>query len=156
MAFIAGLMHFGLRVKNYRRTLDFYCDALGFKKMFELTKRDLYETMDQGVGEAKIRGDEDAIWLAYLRIKNEQYLEIFPVPDEEVLPYNEKQSFFHLSLQVDDIVETVKEMRKRGVTVYSLHKDIAEGKPAPREFVPLRGRCGSLIAWIQEPGWQPD
>jgi lactoylglutathione lyase len=148
---ITGLMHLGLRVKNYRKTIEFYCDTLGFEKMFELTKRDLYLTMDQGAKEVKIRGDEDAIWLAYLRIKDEQYLEIFPVPDEEVLPYNEKQSFFHLSLQVDNIVETVRELRKRGVTVYSLHKDIAEGQPVPKEFVPLRGKCGSLIAWIHDP-----
>jgi catechol 2,3-dioxygenase-like lactoylglutathione lyase family enzyme len=148
---ISGLMHLGLRVKNYRKTLAFYCDALGFEKMFELTKKDLYQTMDQGSGEVKIRGDEDAIWLAYLRIKDEQYLEIFPVPDEEVLPYNEKQSFFHLSLQVDDIVEKVRALQELGVTVYGLHKAIEEGKPVPPEFVPLRGKCGSLIAWIHDP-----
>jgi lactoylglutathione lyase len=148
---ISGLMHLGLRVKDYQKTLAFYCDALGFEKMFELTKRDLYLTMDQGVKEVKIRGDEDAIWLAYLRIKEEQYLEIFPVPDEEVLPYNEKQSFFHLSLQVDNMVEKVKELRKQGIIVYGLHKDISEGKAVPQKFVPIRGKCGSLIAWIHDP-----
>jgi catechol 2,3-dioxygenase-like lactoylglutathione lyase family enzyme len=147
---IRGLMHLGLRVKNYEKSLSFYCDGLGFKKMFEFTKRDYYEMLSEG-GDVADRRDENSIWLTYLRITDGQYLELFPVPDEEVNKYEERQSFFHYSLQVDNIVEAVKRLRAHGIKVYSLHKDIAEGKQAPQKFVPLKGKCNSLIAWINDP-----
>ena len=38
---VCGLMHLSLRVKNYERSLDFYCNGLGLEKMFEYTKQDL-------------------------------------------------------------------------------------------------------------------
>ncbi len=149
---IKNLMHIGLRVKNYEKSLEFYCGALGFEKMFEFTKKDFYEMLGkEGETQKPSEVDNDAIWLAYLRIKNEQYIELFPVPKEEVSEYRENQSFFHFSLQVDDIVEAVRKLRENGVAVYCLHNDIYENKPAPPVFVPLRGKCGLLIAWTQDP-----
>lgn len=147
---ISGLMHLSLRVKDYQKSLDFYCRGLDFKKMFEYTRRDLYE-LDPSQATKKSRGDENDIWLAYLSIKQGQYLEIFPVPGEKVAKYNEKQSFFHFSLQVADVKKTVATLRKRGIKIYKFASDIPGKKAIRGRFVPLRGKCGSLIAWACDP-----
>jgi catechol 2,3-dioxygenase-like lactoylglutathione lyase family enzyme len=145
---IDHLMHLSFRIKNYERSLKFYCEGLGLEKMFSFTKKDFYEM----TGETPQRGENlDAIWLTYLKIADGQYLELFPVPDEEVNKYDKEQSFFHFSLQVDDVVEAVKRLEANGITVYRLHKDILENKPVRGKFIPLKGGCNSLIAWIKDP-----
>lgn len=146
-------MHIGLRVKDYRASLRFYNEILGFELMFELTKRDLNETLAKSGAEtlSLTPEEEKALWLAYLRIKREQYIELFPVSDEEVAQFEGRQSFFHMSFQVDNIVEKVAELKNRGETVYLTSFDMSKGIPAPEPFEPLRGRCGSLIAWIKDP-----
>lgn len=148
-----NVMHIGLRVKDYNASYKFYHDILGFEEMFTLYMKDQNETKIQA-GEEPIpltKEEEEQVWLTYLRIKNGQYMELFPVPKEEVSQYYGKQSFFHFSLQVDDLMQAVEKLRKHGVTIYTLHFDIITNTPAPEKFVPLPGRCGSLIAWIKDP-----
>jgi len=149
----SNCMHIGLRVKDYQASLRFYQQVLGFELMFELSKKDLNETIAKsGVKPPDLTLEEEKdIWLTYLRIKKEQYIELFPVPDEEVAQFEGRQSFFHISLQVDNIVKKVAELKKRGVEIYLTSFDMSRGIPAPEPFVPLRGRCGSLIAWIRDP-----
>lgn len=146
-------MHLGLRVKDYQATMDFYQKALGFEEVFTMYKRDFYQIMRSSPDGSAIekKDDDDAVWLTYLRIKDEQYLEIFPVPDEEVTQFVDRQSFFHFSLQVDDINIAVAKMKERGIMVYNLHIDALNNHPAPDPFVPVLALCGSLIAWIKDP-----
>jgi lactoylglutathione lyase len=146
-------MHLGLRVKDYQAALDFYQGALGFEKVFTMHKSDFYQIMQASADGSAIekKGDDDEVWLTYLRIKDEQYLEIFPVPDEEVDQFVDRQSFFHFSLQVDDIHVAVAKLKERGITVYNLHIDALKNHPAPVPFVPVQALCGSLIAWIKDP-----
>jgi len=146
---ISGLMHLSLRVKDYEKSLDFYCNGMGFEKMFEYTKKDFYE-LDPSQAPKESRGDENNIWLAYLRIRPRQYLELFPVPHEEVAQHT-TQSFFHFSLQVDNIEKTVDVIRKRGIKIYKFGSDIARNKQVPKIFVPLVGKCRSRIAWTCDP-----
>lgn len=146
---ISGLMHISLRVKDYQKSLDFYCKGLGFERMFAYTRKDFYE-MDPSQKPAKSKGDENDVWLAYLRIKPGQYLEIFPVPAEQVKQYK-AQSFFHFSLQVGNIDETVATLRKRGIKIYKYSSDIAKDKRISGKFVPLIGKCNSRIAWTCDP-----
>ncbi len=146
---ISGLMHLGIRVKDYKKSVDFYCNGMGFEKMFEYTKKDFYE-LDPSQKPEKSRGDENDIWLAYLRIKPWQYLELFPVPNEQVLQHKD-QSFIHISLQVDNIEETVDKLRKRGIKIYKYGSDISKNKQIPERFEPLIGKCCSKIAWTCDP-----
>jgi lactoylglutathione lyase len=151
MAIIRNLTHIGLRVKNLDASIAFYCDALGFEEVFTMKKRVLYDMLAAGGDPVPDRSDEDSTWLAYLRIHNEQYMELFPVPDEEVAQFTDRQSFFHYSLQCDDIVATVNKIRERGVTVSSLHVDALADRPVPNTFVPVTAPCHSLIAWLKDP-----
>lgn len=146
---ISSLMHLSLRVKDYQRSIDFYCRGLGFEKMFEYTRKDFYE-LDPSQAPKESRGDEKEVWLAYLRIRPGQYLELFPVPEEEVVKHG-NQSFFHFSLRVDDIEKTVDILRKRGIKIYKFSSDIAQGKQIPEKFEPLIGKCRSRIAWTCDP-----
>jgi catechol 2,3-dioxygenase-like lactoylglutathione lyase family enzyme len=149
----SNCMHLGLRVKDYQAAMDFYQGALGFEEIFTMHKRDFYQIMQATADGSAIekKDDDDEVWLTYLRIKDEQYLEIFPVPGEEVAQFVDRQSFFHFSLQVDDINVAVARMKERGITVYNLHIDALNSHPAPDPFVPVLALCGSLIAWIKDP-----
>lgn len=146
-------MHLGLRVKDYEATMAFYRDALGFEEIFTLLMRDFYETMelsaDGTVPERTV--DDDEVWLTYLRIQDGQYLEIFPDRGIESAPDYNRQSFFHFSLEVDDIDVAVAKLRQRGITVYNLHIDAINGSPSPAAFQAVQGRCGSRLAWIKDP-----
>jgi len=146
-------MHLGLRVKDYQATMAFYRDALGFDEVFTLTMQDFYETMSATEDGQAIERNKpaDAVWLTYLRIKDEQYLEIFPVDPDEIIPADPRASFFHFSLQVDDIDMAVTRLKEKDITVYNLHIDALEGHPAPEPFKAVTGRCGSRLAWVKDP-----
>ncbi len=151
MALIRNLMHLGLRVKDFDASLRFYRDGLGLEEVFTLRKKVLYDMLAAEGNPVPDRSDEGDIWLGYLRIRNEQYLEIFPVPKEEVSQFTDRQSFFHFSLQCDDIVATVDGIRKRGILVSSLHVDALAERPVPECFDPVKAPCRSRIAWIKDP-----
>jgi multiple sugar transport system permease protein len=59
MKSITGIGHVAIRVKDIGRTLDFYVGKLGFSEMMRLDR-------------------DGRLWLLYLRITDDQYLEIFP------------------------------------------------------------------------------
>ena len=146
-------MHLGLRVHDYQASMAFYRDALGFEEVFTLHMRDFYETMKNTADGQTIerKNDEDDVWLTYLRIKDEQYLEIFPAPADEIILYDPRASFFHFSLQVVDIDAAVAQLRAEGIIVYNLHIDALNNSPAPEKFEAVQGRCGSRLAWIKDP-----
>ena len=57
---ITGIGHVAIKVKDLDRSLDYYVNKLGFPEMMRLRK------------------DDGSVWLVYLRITDEQYLEVFP------------------------------------------------------------------------------
>ena len=54
------LGHVALKVKDVDKSLDFYVNKLGFPEMLRLHR------------------DDGRLWLVYLRITDDQYLELFP------------------------------------------------------------------------------
>ena len=60
MAAITGIGHIALKVHDIGRSLDFYRDRLGFPEMMRIDK------------------PEGGLWLVYLRVTDEQFIEIFP------------------------------------------------------------------------------
>lgn len=149
----SNCMHIGLHVRDYEAALAFYRDTLGFQEVFTLSMRDFYETMrhSSAGNRTEAKGDADEVWLTYLRIRDGQYLELFPEHAVDAIPDYAHQSFFHFSLEVEDIDAAVALLRQRGITVYNLHIDAINNLPAPDQFKAVVGRCGSRLAWIKDP-----
>ena len=84
MKSIMGIGHVAIRVKDIDRTLDFYVGKLGFPEMIRLDR-------------------DGRLWLVYLRITDDQYLEVFPEAVGDRAPEREANGLNHICLEVDGI-----------------------------------------------------
>ena len=113
-----GLGHVAIRVSDVDRTLEFYSGKLGFEEMLRLQRED------------------GRLWLLYLRITDDQYLEVFPDAVGERAPPQESNGLNHICLTVADLDDVVRQLGARGV-------------PLSR---PLKiGADGNRQAWIEDP-----
>lgn len=96
MLTISSIAHVAIRVKDIDVSLDFYINKLGFSEMLRLDR-------------------EGKLWLVYLRITDDQYLEVFP--DGEGGPAAEREAvgFNHMCLAVPDIEKTIEELNTLGI-----------------------------------------
>ena len=62
------------------------------------------------------KNDDGSIWIQYLEAAHEQFIELFPSKNISQQP---GQSFFHISLQVDDLDAVLAELKTRGVLCYN-------------------------------------
>ena len=113
-----SLGHVGIRVRDIERSLAFYTGKLGFAEMLRLHL------------------DDGGLWLVYLRITDEQYLELFPEATGDRAPAPEANGLNHICLTVEDIEETTRRLVKLGVT---LQRPVRQGADGNRQ------------AWIEEP-----
>jgi lactoylglutathione lyase len=93
---ITSIGHVAIRVKDIDRSLDFYVNKLGFREMFRLDR-------------------DERLWIVYLRITDDQYLELFPEAVGDRSPNAEAIGFNHMCLAVDDIDAVIAELTVRGV-----------------------------------------
>ncbi len=116
---ITSLAHAALNVKDLDRSLAFYSGILGFPEMLRLHK------------------DDGSTWLVYLRITDDQYLELFPGAEEDRAPKSwHANGVTHICLSVADIEKIVGNLTARGVKL----------------IVPLKdGADGNRQAWIADP-----
>lgn len=97
---IKGLAHTAYVVEDMEKSLHFYCDILGFKKIFELRKP-----------------ETNAPWIEYLKVRDGQFIELFyggetkKIVDMQTIGYN------HLCLEVDDIHAIAAHLKSNGVVV---------------------------------------
>lgn len=92
---IRGLAHVCFNVADLDRSIDFYCNKLGFKHGFDFVK----EGRRHGV---------------YLHVSGRTFIELFQgIPDKPV----GKPSYKHLCLEVTDMPGTVATLRQRGLEV---------------------------------------
>lgn len=96
---ITSLAHVALKVKDLDRSLDFYVGKLGFKEMMRLDKPD----------------GSPGPWLVYLRITDDQFLELFPDGEGDRAPNSDATAINHVCLGVDDIDATLDFLDKAGV-----------------------------------------
>ena len=127
--------HIGLKAKNPEEMIAYYCEKLGFKLKFTLYHED------------------GSIWLHYLEISDTQFVELFPLKEDDAfVQWGEEQSFFHWALSVDNLAETVKQLQQNGVDVYYLHSDAFEDNPIVGDYKPaFAPACGSLVAFLKDP-----
>ena len=76
--------HVALKVKDIDKSLDFYVEKLGFPEMFRLER-------------------DGKLWIVYLRITDDQYLELVPEGVGERAAGREATGVNHFCLGVDDI-----------------------------------------------------
>ena len=115
---ITSLGHAAIKVKDLDKSLAFYKDLLEFPEMLRLHHQD------------------GSVWLVYLRITDDQYLEVFPGAEEDRAPGWNANGVNHLCLTVVDIENLVKRMAGKGITLLLPIKD---------------GADGNRQAWIEDP-----
>ena len=117
MTGITSIGHVAIRVKDIDRSLDFYVNKLGFKEMFRLDR-------------------DDRLWIVYLRITDDQYLELFPEGHGDRSPTAEAVGFNHMCLAVDDLDAVIAQLEAAGVAL-TRPKKVAVDRNAQ--------------AWIEDP-----
>ena len=117
MLTVSSIGHVAIRVRDVERTLDFYVNKLGFAEMLRLER-------------------DGQLWLIYLRITDDQYLEVFPDGEGERAAEREAVGFNHICLAVPDIDQTVGELNAAGVELIR-----------PKAM----GADGNWQAWIEDP-----
>ena len=118
MSTITGIGHVALKVYDLEKSLEFYRDKLGFPEMMR---------MDHPNG---------GIWLVYLRITDDQFIEIFPGAENPRSPGWNGNAITHVCLTVDDLDAVVDRVEKAGIKLL-LEKKIAGD--------------GNRQAWIEDP-----
>ncbi len=118
---ITGIAHVAYAVSDLDRTLDFYCRGLGLREAFRL-----YD-------------DNGQTRIVYVQVRDLDFIEFFPrrpgMPSgTEARPG--AASFRHLSLAVDDMQATVRELAARGIHT---------------EKEPIRGKDLNWQSWIVDP-----
>lgn len=115
---INGLGHVAIKVTDLDRSLDYYINKLGFPEMLRLTK------------------DDGTVWLVYLRITDEQYLEVFPGAENDRAPGWNANGMNHMCLTVDNIDEVLARIAAAGLEL----------------LLPLKTAIdGNRQAWLEDP-----
>ena len=110
---IKGFAHEGLYTTDFEGMTKFYCDGLGFEHAFD------YDT------------PEGEKWLRFIRVAPGQYIELI-YRDVEPLSGH----YAHLSLEVDDYKEHVKQLEAKGIPLF-------------RE--PTQGAPKNWTWWVKDP-----
>jgi lactoylglutathione lyase len=116
---ILGIGHIGLVCNDMAQSLDFYCDKLGMQELRTI-ERDGHK------------------WITFIQVREGQTYELFyPEGGRRNRP-NTWQSYggTHVSIQVDNVEETVENLRKKGVAIL---------------IEPKTGADKNTQAWIQDP-----
>ncbi len=89
MLTVSSIAHVAIRVKDIDKSLDFYVGKLGFKEMMRLER-------------------DGKLWLVYLRITDDQFLEIFPDGEGGPQVSHETVGYNHMCFAVPDIDQCVR------------------------------------------------
>ena len=114
---ISSLAHVALKVKDMDKSLDFYVGKMGFPEMFRLHR-------------------DGKLWIVYLRITDDQYLELFPDGDGDRAPGRDATGVNHFCLGVDDIDVVVAGLAEGGIPLTTNKK---------------MGADYNFQAWIEDP-----
>jgi lactoylglutathione lyase len=114
---ISSLAHVALKVKDMDKSLDFYVGKMGFPEMFRLHR-------------------DGKLWIVYLRITDDQYIELFPDGADDRAPGRDATGVNHFCLGVDDIDVVVDGLAKAGIPLTAAKK---------------MGADYNYQAWIEDP-----
>ena len=115
---ITGIGHVAIKVTDLERSLDFYVKKLGFAEMMRLNK------------------DDGSVWLVYLRITDEQYLEVFPGAENDRAPGWDANGLNHVCLTVENIDPVLAQLERARLPL----------------LLPLKTAVdGNRQAWLEDP-----
>lgn len=92
---ITDIAHLAFNVTDMEKSIDFYCNKLGFTDAFEL------------------RDKNGNPWIRYIKVAKGQFIELFYTDGIAM----KGQSYSHLCLQVDDILKIADRMERMGITL---------------------------------------
>ena len=146
---MAGLRvsHIGICVSDWRRSLRFYHDVLGFRYLHEFE-------VSGGPASRLLQLEKVELRAVYLereglRIELLHYEQPGPVSGPTPRPMNQL-GITHLSLRVDDLDEVVRELVEAGVEV---RDDTRIELPAAQtKAVFISDPDGALIELVEQPG----
>jgi len=118
MVAITGIGHIALKVYDLDKSLAFYRDKLGFPEMMRIDK------------------PEGGLWLVYLRVTDEQFIEIFPGAENDRAPGWNDNAITHVCLTVDDLDAAVERVTAAGIPLLIEKKTAVDGNKQ---------------AWIEDP-----
>jgi catechol 2,3-dioxygenase-like lactoylglutathione lyase family enzyme len=95
---ITGIGHIAFVINDLERSLDFYCNKLGFRRAFQLD-----------------REGTPSPWIVYIQIAPGHFIELFPEGHGENAP--RPVGYNHFCLLVDDMTTTLKELETRGLPI---------------------------------------
>lgn len=95
---ITGIGHVAFIIQDLDRSLDFYCNKLGFRRAFHLD-----------------REGTPSPWIVYIQIAPGHFIELFPGGQGENQP--RPVGYNHFCLLVDDMAATLKELQARGLPI---------------------------------------
>lgn len=113
-----GLAHIAIRARDLETSVRFYVEQLGCAELFRLNR------------------DNGDLMLVYLRVTDDQYIEIFPHGEGEGAAPPQAAGMNHFCLAVADLDHTVAELERRGATM--------------TRGITL-GRDGNRQAWLADP-----
>ncbi len=115
---IKSLAHVAIKVADLERSLRFYRDTLGFTEMM------------------RINHEDGRLMLVYLRMTDDQFVEIFPEGRDERAPDRNANAINHFCLQVESMEETVIALKKLDIKLTA---------------GPNVGLDGNWQCWIEDP-----
>ena len=113
-----SLAHAALKVRDLERSMEFYVNKLGFAEMLRLHRPD------------------GSVWLVYLRVTDDQYIELFPGAAQDRAPGWDANGVNHICLGVDDIDSVIAQIEAAGIALTAQKK---------------LGADNNYQAWIEDP-----
>jgi lactoylglutathione lyase len=114
---IKSIGHIALRVTDIDRSLAFYVGGMGFEEMFRLDR-------------------DGELWIVYLRVTDDQFIELFPGGEGDRAPLADTIGYNHMCLEVVDLDAVIAQLAERGVPL-SRPKKVAADRNAQ--------------AWVEDP-----
>lgn len=125
---VKTISHVAFMVKDMEVALRFYRDGLGFRPVCDITYDFVLNPIRKSISESTgaeragyeaveqtFRGKEGKPWFVYLRMTEDQLLELFYADDDYDNSLASKCSYRHLSLEVEDIEAAKHTLLDRGI-----------------------------------------
>ncbi|MCR4584499.1 MAG: VOC family protein [Lachnospiraceae bacterium] len=116
---VKGIGHAAFNVKDMGRSIAFYENTMGFKKAFSIKRPETGEP-----------------WIEYIYAGGDQFIELFYGGTNEIPYSDENIGFFHMCVEVDDILEAWKRI---------------VDTDAPQDDAPKQGVDFNWQCWTHDP-----
>lgn len=126
---IRAISHLGFNCKDLKKCQDFYCRVMGCQKQFELTYKDLAESVriDAEAAGTPVPGYGqffeklgDRVWSVYLKWTDNCFIELFDQVGAfmKSVPGNHSLNYTHFSIEVENIRDFRQAVTDRGGAEY--------------------------------------